>query len=564
MFFQMSKYQLSINKVSIMKIRRLIFSVVCMAAAVADALACTNLIVGKNVSADGSTIISYSADSYSLFGELYHYPAGMHKKGTMMNVYEWDTGKYLGQIEQARQTYNVVGNMNEFQLTIGETTFGGRPELVDTTGVIDYGSLIYLGLQRSRTAREAIKVMTELVQEYGYYSSSESFTIADPNEVWIMEMIGKGPGVRGAVWVAVRVPDDCISAHANQSRIHQFDMNDKENCMYAPDVISFAREKGYFNGVNKDFSFSKAYAPLDFGARRYCEARVWSYFNMFTDRGAEFLPYIEGKTDEPMPLYVKPNRKISVQDVKNAMRDHYEGTALDISKDFGAGPYHTPYRLSPLEFEVGGQKYFNERPISTQQSGFVFVAQMRESLPDAVGGVLWFGLDDANMTVFTPVYCCATRVPECYTRVDGADYITFSWKSSFWVFNWVANMVYPRYDLMIGDVRALQTEIETTFNQAQEGIEAAAVKLLETAPEQAKELLTNYTVMTAQSTHDAWKRLGEFLIVKYNDGVVKRVKDGKFERNSIGQPAGVMRPGYPKEFLEEYVKQTGDRYKIPE
>lgn len=547
-----------------MKIRRLTLAVVCMAAAVADALACTNLIVGKNVSADGSTIISYSADSYSLFGELYHYPAGLHKKGTMINVYEWDTGKYLGQIEQARQTYNVVGNMNEFQLTIGETTFGGRPELVDTTGVIDYGSLIYLGLQRSRTAREAIKVMTDLVQEYGYCSSGESFTIADPNEVWIMEMIGKGPGVRGAVWVAVRVPDDCISAHANHSRIHQFDTSDKENCMYAPDVISFAREKGYFNGVNKDFSFSKAYAPLDFGARRYCEARVWSYFNMFTDRGEELLPYIQGTTDEPMPLYVKPNRKISVQDVKNAMRDHYEGTALDITKDFGAGPYHTPYRLSPLEFEVNGQKYFNERPISTQQSGFVFVAQMRESLPDAVGGVLWFGLDDANMTVFTPVYCCATRVPECYTRVDGADYITFSWKSSFWVFNWIANMVYPRYDLMIDDVRAVQTEIETTFNQAQEGIEAVAVKMLETDPAQAKEFLTNYTVMTAQSTHDAWKRLGEFLIVKYNDGVVKRVKDGKFERNAIGQPAGVIRPGYPKEFLEEYVKQTGDRYKIPE
>ena len=547
-----------------MKIRRLTLAVVCMAAAVADALACTNLIVGKNVSADGSTIISYSADSYSLFGELYHYPAGLHKKGTMINVYEWDTGKYLGQIEQARQTYNVVGNMNEFQLTIGETTFGGRPELVDTTGVIDYGSLIYLGLQRSRTAREAIKVMTDLVQEYGYCSSGESFTIADPNEVWIMEMIGKGPGVRGAVWVAVRVPDDCISAHANHSRIHQFDTSDKENCMYAPDVISFAREKGYFNGVNKDFSFSKAYAPLDFGARRYCEARVWSYFNMFTDRGDELLPYIQGTTDEPMPLYVKPNRKISVQDVKNAMRDHYEGTALDITKDFGAGPYHTPYRLSPLEFEVNGQKYFNERPISTQQSGFVFVAQMRENLPDAVGGVLWFGLDDANMTVFTPVYCCATRVPECYTRVDGADYITFSWKSSFWVFNWIDHMVYSRYDLMKDAGRGVQTEIETTFNQAQEGIEAVAVKMLETDPDKAKEFLTNYTVMTAQSTHDAWKRLGEFLIVKYNDGVVKRVKDGKFERNAIGQPAGVIRPGYPKEFLEEYVKQTGDRYKIPE
>ncbi len=526
--------------------------------------ACTNLIVGKNASADGSTIVSYSADSYGLFGELYHYPAGTYKKGTLMNIYEWDTGKYLGQIEQARQTYNVIGNMNEFQVTIGETTFGGRPELVDTTGVIDYGSLIYLGLQRSRTAREAIRIMTDLVEEYGYYSSGESFTIADPNEVWIMEMIGKGPGVRGAVWVAVRVPDDCISAHANQSRIRQFDMGDKENCIYSPDVISFAREKGYFTGVNKDFSFADAYSPNDFGMLRYCEARVWSFFNMFTDRGEEFLPYIKGESSTPMPLYVKPNRKISVQDIKNAMRDHYEGTPLDLSQDFGAGPYHTPYRLSPLDFEVDGQKYFNERPISTQQTGFVFVAQMRNDLPDAVGGVLWFGVDDANMTVFTPVYCCADEVPVCYSRVDGADYITFSWNSSFWIFNWVANMVYPRYDLMIGDVRTLQKEIEQTFNAAQEGIENAALKLMPVDPAAARRLLTKYTVMTAQSTHDAWKRLGEFLVVKYNDGVVRRMKDGKFERNSIGQPAGVIRPGYPKDFLKEYVKQTGNRYKMPE
>ena len=526
--------------------------------------ACTNLIVGKNASADGSTIVSYSADSYGLFGELYHYPAGTYKKGTLMNIYEWDTGKYLGQIEQARQTYNVIGNMNEFQVTIGETTFGGRPELVDTTGVIDYGSLIYLGLQRSRTAREAIRIMTDLVEEYGYYSSGESFTIADPNEVWIMEMIGKGPGVRGAVWVAVRVPDDCISAHANQSRIRQFDMGDKENCIYSPDVISFAREKGYFTGVNKDFSFADAYSPNDFGMLRYCEARVWSFFNMFTDCGEEFLPYIKGESSTPMPLYVKPNRKISVQDIKNAMRDHYEGTPLDLSQDFGAGPYHTPYRLSPLDFEVDGQKYFNERPISTQQTGFVFVAQMRNDLPDAVGGVLWFGVDDANMTVFTPVYCCADEVPVCYSRVDGADYITFSWNSSFWIFNWVANMVYPRYDLMIGDVRTLQKEIEQTFNAAQEGIENAALKLMPVDPAAARRLLTKYTVMTAQSTHDAWKRLGEFLVVKYNDGVVRRMKDGKFERNSIGQPAEVIRPGYPKDFLKEYVKQTGNRYKMPE
>lgn len=542
--------------------KKLTILVLIIALSVAQALACTNLIVGKNASTDGSTIVSYSADSYGLFGELYHYPAATYKKDAMLKVYEWDTGKYLGEIKQAKQTYNVIGNINEYQLTIAETTFGGRPELVDTTGIIDYGSLIYITLQRSRTAREAIKVITDLVQEYGYYSSGESFTIADPNEVWIMEMIGKGVGIRGAVWVAVRIPDDCISAHANQARIHQFNMDDKENCMYASDVISFAREKGYFTGVNKEFSFAKAYAPLDFSARRYCEARVWSYYNMFTDQGETYLPYVLRETDQPMPLYVKANRKLSVQDVKNAMRDHYEGTALDISKDFGAGPYHTPYRLSPLSFKVGDKEYFNERPISTQQTGFVFVSQMRSEMPDAIGGVLWFGTDDANMTVFTPVYCCATKVPECYSRVENADYLNFSWKSAFWIFNWVANMVYPRYDLMIADVRTTQTELETTFNEAQAGIEASASKLFETNPSKAKELLTNYTNLTAQSTLDTWKRLGEFLIVKYNDGVVKRMKDGKFERNDIGQPAPVLRPGYPKEFLEEYVKQTGERYLV--
>ena len=555
----------SLNTKNNMNIKRLTLTLLLVTAVATYLPACTNLIVGKNASTDGSTIVSYSADSYGLFGELYHYPAGIHPKGTMIDIHEWDTGKYLGRIEQAHQTYNVIGNMNEFQLTIGETTFGGRPELVDTTGIIDYGSLIYLALQRSRNAREAIKVMTELVQGYGYYSSGESFTIADPNEIWIMEMIGKGPGVRGAVWVAVRVPDDCISAHANHSRIHQFDLDDKENCMYSSDVISFAREKGYFSGVNKDFSFSKAYAPTGFGELRYCEARVWSYYNMFTNDGQKYLSYIEGNDPTPMPLFVKPNRKLSVQDVKNAMRDHYEGTPLDISQDFGAGPHHAPYRLSPLDFEVDGQKYFNERPISTQQSGFVFVAQMRADLPDAIGGVLWFGTDDANMTVFTPVYCCTDKVPVCYTRVDGADYITFSWNSSFWIFNWVANMVYPRYDLMIGDVRATQQELENTLNAAQSGIESAALKLWETDPDQAKKLLTSYTNLTAQSTFDTWKRLGEYLVVKYSDGVIRRTNpDGSFQRNSIGQPAGVIRPGYPEDFLREYVKQTGDRYKMPE
>ncbi|MBR8707687.1 C69 family dipeptidase [Bacteroides pyogenes] len=542
--------------------KRILLSAVMLLAALANTFACTNLIVGKNASADGSTIVSYSADSYGLFGELYHYPAATYPEGTMMKVHEWDTGKYLGEIEQARRTYNVIGNMNEFQLTIGETTFGGRPELTDSTGIIDYGSLIYITLQRARTAREAIKVMTDLVQQYGYYSSGESFTIADPNEIWIMEMIGKGPGIRGAVWVAVRVPDDCISAHANQARIHRFDMNDKENCIYSPDVVSFARERGYFNGVNKEFSFAEAYAPLDFGARRFCEARVWSYFNRFTDRGNEFLPYIEGDTDEPMPLFVRPNRKISVQDVKDMMRDHYEGTPLDISNDFGAGPYKMPYRLSPLNFKVGDKEYFNERPISTQQTGFVFVAQMRADKPDAIGGVLWFGVDDANMTVFTPVYCCATKAPVCYTRVDNADYITFSWNSSFWIFNWVSNMIYPRYDLMIGDLRSVQRELEETFNRMQEKVEETAAGLLEKDKKAAVEFLTGYTDETARKTLDTWKELGTFLIVKYNDGVVKRMKDGVFEQNSIGQPATVIRPGYPKEFLEEYVKRTGDRYLV--
>lgn len=542
--------------------KKLILGAAILLTAAANSLACTNLIVGKNASTDGSTIVSYSADSYGMYGELYHYPAGMHKKGTMMKVYEWDSAKFLGEIEQAPQTYNVVGNINEFQVTIAETTFGGRPELVDSTGVIDYGSLIYLGLQRSRTAREAIQVMTDLVQKYGYYSGGESFTIADPNEIWVMEMVGKGAGIRGAVWVAVRIPDDCISAHANQARIQQFDMHDKDNCIYSPDVISFAREKGYFNGVNKDFSFAAAYAPLDFDARRFCEARVWSFFNRFTDKGEAFLPYIKGENDTPMPLYMKPKHKLSVQDIKDMMRDHYEGTPLDITNDCGAGPFKMPYRLSPLTFKVDDKKYFNERPISTQQTGFTFVAQMRSFKPDAIGGVLWFGLDDANMTVFTPVYCCATKVPNCYTRIDNADYITFSWNSSFWIYNWVSNMVYPRYSLMIDDLRAKQKELENTFTTAQGGIEETAEKLLTKSKAEAIEFLTNYTSMTAQNTHEAWKQLGTFLVVKYNDGVVKRVKDGKFERNSIGQPAGVIRSGYPKEFLQDYVKQTGDRYLV--
>lgn len=543
---------------------RLLMAVVLLTAFVVNGWACTNFIVGKKASADGSVIVSYSADSYGMFGWLYHYPADTHPDGAMRDIHDWDTGKYLGQIKEAKQTYNVVGNMNEYQVTIGETTFGGRPELVDTTGIMDYGSLIYVALQRSRTAKEAIKVMTDLVKEYGYYSSGESFSIADPNEAWIMEMIGKGPGIKGAVWVAVRIPDDCIAAHANQSRIHKFNLNDKDNCLYSPDVISFAREKGYFTGKNSDFSFADAYCPLDFSGLRFCEARVWSFYNMFSKTtGDAYLPYILGESKEPMPLYIKADSKLSVRDVQRAMRDHYEGTPLDITKDLGAGPFETPYRLSPLTFKVDGVEYFNERPISTQQSAFSFVAQMRANLPDPVGGVLWFGLDDANMTVFTPVYCCTDRIPVPYAEGNG-DCITFSWDSAFWIYNWVADMIRPRYSLMIDDMRAVQKELEDTFESAQSGIESSALKLYQESPEKAKDFLTNYTDMTACTTIDRWKKLAEFLIVRYNDGARKLVKNGKMVAPETGNCAPLERPGYPEEFLKEVVKATGDRYKSVE
>ena len=543
---------------------RLLMAVVLLTAFVVNGWACTNFIVGKKASADGSVIVSYSADSYGMFGWLYHYPAATHPDGAMRDIHDWDTGKYLGQIKEAKQTYNVVGNMNEYQVTIGETTFGGRPELVDTTGIMDYGSLIYVALQRSRTAKEAIKVMTDLVKEYGYYSSGESFSIADPNEAWIMEMIGKGPGIKGAVWVAVRIPDDCIAAHANQSRIHKFNLNDKDNCLYSPDVISFAREKGYFNGKNSDFSFADAYCPLDFSGLRFCEARVWSFYNMFSKTtGDAYLPYILGESKDPMPLYIKADSKLSVRDVQRAMRDHYEGTPLDITKDLGAGPFETPYRLSPLTFKVDGVEYFNERPISTQQSAFSFVAQMRANLPDPVGGVLWFGLDDANMTVFTPVYCCTDRIPVPYAEGNG-DCITFSWDSAFWIYNWVADMIRPRYSLMIDDMRAVQKELEDTFESAQSGIESSALKLYQESPEKAKDFLTNYTDMTARTTVDRWKKLAEFLIVRYNDGARKKVKNGKMVAPETGNVAPLERPGYPEEFLKELVKATGDRYKSVE
>ncbi len=523
--------------------------------------ACTNFLVGKYASVDGSTMITYSADSYALFGELYHWPAKKYSQGEMLKVYEWDSGKYLGEIAQASQTYNVVGNMNEYQVTIGETTFGGREELADPDGIIDYGSLIYIALQRAKTAREAIKIMTDLVAEYGYYSGGESFSIGDPNEIWVLEMIGKGKGNRGAVWVAVRIPDDCISAHANQSRIHQFPLKDPKNCLYSKDVISFAREKGYYTGKDEYFSFSKAYNPLDFGGQRFCEARVWSFFNKCNKDMAKFVTYAQGKTQEPMPLYIKPDKKLSLADIQGMMRDHYEGTELDWTNDIGAGPFKSPYRWAPLTWKVDSVEYCNERPIATQQSGFVFTSQMRSWLPNSIGGVLWFGTDDAAQTVFTPMYCSVTEVPECYREGNG-DLYTFSWTSSFWIQNWVSNMVYNKYDYMHPDLKKVQDELEGKFLAEQSSTEKEALELYKKSPEQAVQFLTKYSEKQAQYAFEKWKKLGEFLVIKYMDGVVRKEKDGEFIRNEHGKPSSPQRVGYPKDFYERVVKETGDKYKV--
>lgn len=522
---------------------------------------CTNFLVGKKASTDGSTFISYSADSYTLFGELYHWPARKYAGEEKMKVYEWDTGKYLGEIKQAKETYNVVGNINQFQLTIGETTFGGREELVDSNGKIDYGSLIYITLQRAKNAREAINVMTELVAEYGYYSSGESFSIADPNEIWILELIGKGTNNKGAVWVAVRIPDDCISAHANQSRIQQFPLNDPENCIYSPDVISFARQKGYFKGKDSEFSFANAYNPLDFGGQRFCEARVWSFFNHFNKDMAKYITYAKGTTHEPMPLYIKPDKQLSLTDVKDMMRDHYEGTELDWSNDVGAGPFQCPYRSSPLTWTVDSIEYCNERPIATQQTGFTFVAQMRSWLPDQIGGILWFGTDDAAQTVYTPMYCSITEIPECF-RVGNGDLYTFSWTSSFWIHNWVSNMVYARYNEMYSDVKKVQSELENKFLIDQPTTEKFALDIYQKHPDQVVRYITEYSSDQAQYAFKKWKELGEFLLIKYMDGIVRNEKNGRFVRNEYGQPSSPNRVGYSQEYYREVVKQTGDKYKV--
>jgi len=522
---------------------------------------CTNLLVGKKASTDGSTFISYAADSYGLYGELYHWPARQYRPGEMLRVHEWDTGKYLGEIPQTMQTYNVIGNMNEHQLAIGETTFGGRSELSDSTGIMDYGSLIYITLQRARNAREAIAIMTGLVRDHGYCSSGESFSIADPEEVWIMELIGKGAGNKGAVWVAVRIPDDCVSAHANQARIRQFPLDNPENCLYAPDVISFAREKGYFTGDDADFSFAKAYAPIDFGALRFCEARVWSFFNKVNKDMDKYVTYAQGKTTDPMPLYIKPDRKLDVHDIQRQMRDHYEGTELDWRFDVGAGSFNSPYRWSPLTFEVDSVKYCNERPTATQQTGFSFVAQMRSWLPNEIGGIFWFGIDDAAQTVYYPIYCGHTEVPH-EMAVGNGDLLNFSWTSAFWIHNWVSNMVYTRYSDMSEDMKKVQTALEDRFKASQPEVEEKAATLYEKSRPEAVYYLTQYSNNLVKEGISEWKKLGEYLMVKYIDGVIKKEENGTFKRNPYGLPEFPSRPGYSNEYYKKIVEQTGDKYKV--
>jgi dipeptidase len=538
------------------------------------AYACSNFLITKGATVDGSSMISYSADSHTLFGELYYWPAATYPAGAMLDVYEWDTGKFLGKIKQAPQTYNVVGNMNEHQVAIGETTFGGREELVDTAAVMDYGSLIYIALQRSKTAREAIQVITSLMAEYGYASSGESFSISDPNEVWIMEIVGKGKPEttkdkkgrvtvkynKGAVWVAMRIPDGYISGHANHARITTFPLNDPQNCIYAPDVISFAREKGLFTGDDKDFSFSDIYAPIDFGGARFCEARVWSGFNKVTKGMDKYLDYIKGENlKNRMPLYVKPDRKLTLQDAIGLMRDYFQGTELDMTKDAGAGPYSCIVRWRPLTWKVEGVDYFNERAISTQQTGFVFVAQSRPYVPNPLGGILWFGVDDTYSTVFTPMYTCMTKVPETYAVGNGS-MMEYSDNAAFWVFNQVSNFAYTRYSDMIVDIQKKQSELENNYIAMVPAIDKVALEMYRTNPAKAVQFLTDFSVTQGNNTVNEWKKLYGFLFAKYMDGNIKEpvsIPEGyKYIAPNIKQP------GYGDTFYRKLVKETGDKFKV--
>ena len=524
-----------------------------------DAAACTNLIAGKKATTDGSVMITYAADSHNIYGELSHTPAADHAPGAMRKVVEWDTGKPLGEIPQVAHTYNVVGNMNEHQVVIGETTWGGREELADTTGnsIIDYGSLIQIALERSKTAREAIDIMTDLVEKYGYASEGESFSIADKNEVWVLEMIGKG-AEKGAVWIAVRIPDDAISGHANEPRIRRVNLKDKENVRYSKGLLDFARKRGYFSGKDEEFSFADAFADHNAEDRRGCDARVWTYFRRFNPDADKYYAWCVGDSDEPMPLYIIPERKVSVAEMQEAMRDHFEGTPLSMTEDIGAGPNHVPYRWRPMTFEVDGKKYLNERAIATQQTGWSFVSQSRDWMPDEVGGVLWFGTDDTNTSVYMPIYCSLTEVP---SQLSEGDIATFDMNSNFWMNNWVANQAYNRYDLMIPDIRKVQGALEEGFQKSRPEKEAAYLEILNTNGKEALIAAVNEEAsIIASKATDNYRDLATYLLVRFMDGNMKNLdEEGNFKRNEYGMPAYPSFPGYSKEYYENIAKSTGDR-----
>ena len=575
--------------------KKVVFVLLSVLIPLSASMACTNFIVCKKASADGSVFVTYNADSYGAFMPLYHYPAATHAAGEMRKVYEWDTNKYLGEIAEVPQTWNVIGNSNEWQVTIGETTFGGREEMADSTGIIDYGSLIYIALQRSKTAREALQVMTSLVEQYGYCSEGETFSVADKDEAWMLEMMGCGPDrtkeAGRTVWVAVRIPDDAIAAHANQSRITKFldgryvqvKMKDLQNpkaiakaerllqkskaqslMVCSDNVVSYARAMGWFEGKDADFSYNAAYAAPDFSGRRYCEARVWSFFNRFADDFSEYVPYAAGieKDAKEMPLWIIPNKKVTIQDLRDAMRDHYEGTPFALDSDIGGGIFQMPYRPSPLSFKVDGVEYFNERPISTQQTAWSYISQMRASLPREVGACFWFGNDDGNMVAYTPMYSCMTRRPKCFAG-EGADDVTFSMDNAYWVCNWVSNMVYPRYSMMFPSLQAVRDSLDASYDRLQPEIEAKALAL-PTADERIK-LLTDYSCQKGDEMISRWQQLAFFLIVKYNDMVVKPTdENGTFLRTPYGHGTRVVRPGFPERYAKDLLKQTGDKFLVPQ
>lgn len=532
------------------------------AAVTADSSACTNLIAGKGATTDGSVMMSYSADSHNLFGFLHHSPAARHPKGAMRKITDWDTGKPLGEIPQVAETYNVVGNMNEHQLAIGESTWGGREELADTTGqsVMDYGSLIYVALERAKNAREAIDVMTDLVEKYGYASEGESFTIADKNEVWVMEMIGKG-AEKGAVWIAVRIPDNAISGHANEPRIRKVDLKDKENVRYSKDLIKFARKRGYFTGKDLDFSFADAFAEHDPSTRRGCDARVWSYFRRFNDGADQYFAWVNADSNEPMPLYIIPDRKVSPEGMQDAMRDQFQGTPYDMTQDVGAGPYHVPYRWRPMEYEVDGKKYLMERAIATQQTGWSFVSQSRDWLPDPVGGVFWFGTDDTNTSVYMPLYCGMTEVP---AELAQGDVNTFDINSNFWVNNIVANEAYHRYDMMIPDIRKVQNKLEKGFFEQVKANDPKLKAMVEAGDMDAYRNAVNALgAQDAKEATDRYRDLAVYLFVKFMDGNRKNTDaDGNFIKSQYGVPVYPEFPGYDEKYYENIVKESGDHFLI--